>query len=84
MIADKSLVIDVQSFLAIGMVLTNLLGMIWLFTAQFEGLDHSWLTDVGAWPVVVLRITSSDTEFRPVSENAREAKPNDHWGRCRR
>ncbi len=29
-------------------VLTNLLGMVWLFTAQNEGPANSWLANVGA------------------------------------
>ena len=72
--------INIQPVLATGMVLTNLLGMIWLFTAQFEGLDHSWLTDVGAWPVVVLWMASSNTELCPFSEIARESNHKDRWG----
>ena len=30
-----------------GFALTNFLGMVWLFCAQCEGLDNSWLADVG-------------------------------------
>ena len=29
-------------------VLANLLGCMWLFTARCEGIEHSWLTEVGA------------------------------------
>lgn len=28
-------------------VLVNLLGCLWLFTARCEGLENSWLTNVG-------------------------------------
>eukprot|EP00208_Stichococcus_sp_RCC1054_P002961 CAMPEP_0206142088 /NCGR_PEP_ID=MMETSP1473-20131121/15486_1 /ASSEMBLY_ACC=CAM_ASM_001109 /TAXON_ID=1461547 /ORGANISM="Stichococcus sp, Strain RCC1054" /LENGTH=627 /DNA_ID=CAMNT_0053536937 /DNA_START=255 /DNA_END=2138 /DNA_ORIENTATION=- len=37
----------------LGLVLTNLLGMIWLFTAQSEGLENSWLTNVGGQDLAV-------------------------------
>lgn len=30
-----------------GCVLINSLGMLWLFTARCEGLENSWLADVG-------------------------------------
>lgn len=51
------------------MVLINLMGCAWLFTAEKEGAHDSWLTDVGGDPV------SSAISYSPRLDRARSVDP---------
>lgn len=55
-----------------GIALTNFLGMVWLFCAQCEGLDNSWLADVGELAVLLcsdVMLATPDAGLRGCRQN---------------